>query len=355
MSDDEFYYDDIFEWEEEPFSAMFQDDMAEKTMHSPVLIGYDPYFDILDYIGEQDDSADEYHDFPHKIHRARKTTTGVAQKHCGNKWAKIDPTESNNPAAPRSPVLWQSKKDMLESRELPVFVENQAQTVSLMKDWRELLSNVATQAPSNSKKTRGRKTKKKQKQSQVKSKLSSHEKFVLDVHALEADGSIDGTLDEPTAELPPTILTETSTITASEQKCSTRVNSADSSLAKKPLRQAANENSSTHDLDIEEDAPQSENDEEAFWKLDDTLESQQDAKQEDNARKEPKTAETKKKVGRPKGKRKGLYDEEQPPAKKATTTRRRKTSTSADVSPKVTRQTRSKNQQDLRPGFPSIR
>ncbi|KAL8901930.1 MAG: hypothetical protein Q9207_004953 [Kuettlingeria erythrocarpa] len=134
--------DDDF-WIEDPYTEA--DDLAEHTMHSPVLVNYDPAFESNDVLTDWDDYSDDYFDFessnskrrkvekatsPSKKRRIPKSIKSLPELSLGD---SVSSDEEINARA-RSIVVWKATED---SRPLPVLKDGQEEKVSILKDWKE--------------------------------------------------------------------------------------------------------------------------------------------------------------------------------------------------------------------------
>ncbi|KAL8921770.1 MAG: hypothetical protein Q9208_005527 [Pyrenodesmia sp. 3 TL-2023] len=135
--------DDDDLWIEDPYAEA--DDLAEHTMHSPVLVNYDPAFESNDVLTDWDCYSDDYFDLelpqpkrrrfeegpPSKSQRRiPKSTKNLPELSLG------DPASSDEEikARARSTVVW---KTSVDSRTLPVVKDGQEEKVSILKDWKE--------------------------------------------------------------------------------------------------------------------------------------------------------------------------------------------------------------------------
>ncbi|KAL8756455.1 MAG: hypothetical protein Q9184_004499 [Pyrenodesmia sp. 2 TL-2023] len=135
--------DDDDLWIEDPYAEA--DDLAEHTMHSPVLVNYDPAFESNDIMTDWDCYSDDYFDFESPKPKRRKLEERLHSK-CKRKTPKSlkslpelslgDPASSDEEtdARARSTVIWKTSGD---SRTLPVVKDGEEEKVSILKDWRE--------------------------------------------------------------------------------------------------------------------------------------------------------------------------------------------------------------------------
>lgn len=251
MSEDGYYYDDYeyLDWDDDPYSAVvscmcprqvaalgadqWQDDLAEHTMHSPVLISYDPGIEMVDYDSDWDLSVDEYFDVGSKgPGKKRKETASQGQTKRHTKRRKLDPTEQipnlnlDETVSVQKPVVWRSLGQRLGSPELPTLKEGEAQKVALLKNWK---AHIGVSPDDNAPpRPRGRPRKKTRKQS-----LPNR---VPDYASNDITFEDKSTL--PISELPPTSLVEQTSLQPEQQQAKAHVNGT-STMAKQAMRQAS--------------------------------------------------------------------------------------------------------------------
>lgn len=136
-----------------------QDDLAEHTMHSPVILDLDPSFHIADGFSDWEYYTDEYYDQdPKKRGRgdskhntsSPNRSTGVkrtldCQGAHGSKRRKrarntnIPELSLDNPlndeSCPSSPIVIWRTEDAIEK--IPLMVDGHGEKVAILKDWRE--------------------------------------------------------------------------------------------------------------------------------------------------------------------------------------------------------------------------
>ena len=136
-----------------------QDELAERTIHSPVITSYSAALDLLDWDSEDFDSDDEYDDY---VSLKSKRTTGAgtnASKSRKSKGKSIGHSVSarGKISIPiRQPVLWKPLKERLLSPERPTWKDGQNVEVSLLRDWRkrfESADSISSGAPPSRKGT----------------------------------------------------------------------------------------------------------------------------------------------------------------------------------------------------------
>ncbi|KAL8961381.1 MAG: hypothetical protein Q9183_005315 [Haloplaca sp. 2 TL-2023] len=147
MADILFDDDDDDLWIEDPYAEA--DDLAEHTMHSPVLINYDPAIDFEDDITDWEYLTDEYYD--EEPSRKRRKLEGSGAEPTGSMGKikrKAEPSEriprlslgesltSDEKIAPllRPTVKWKNARD---SPGVPTVKPEQDEKVSLLRDWQE--------------------------------------------------------------------------------------------------------------------------------------------------------------------------------------------------------------------------
>ncbi|KAL8651029.1 MAG: hypothetical protein Q9210_003481 [Variospora velana] len=135
-------------WIEDPYDEA--DDLAEHTMHSPVLVNYDPALESAEVWTDWDDYSDDFFDSESPRPERRKINTmGNAQaaaakpkrrkrKSSGNflEFSLGEPASSNDERLhprPQPTVVWKSRGD---SPKLPIIRQGQEEKVSILKDWR---------------------------------------------------------------------------------------------------------------------------------------------------------------------------------------------------------------------------
>ncbi|KAL9020869.1 MAG: hypothetical protein Q9185_001940 [Variospora sp. 1 TL-2023] len=147
---DEALYDDEDDdlWIEDPYDEA--DDLAEHTMHSPVLVNYDPALESAEVWTDWDDYSDDFFDSESPRPKQRKANAmGNAQaaaakpkrrkrKSSGNlsDFSLGEPASSNGERLhprPQPTVVWKSRGD---SPKLPIIRQGQEEQVSILKDWR---------------------------------------------------------------------------------------------------------------------------------------------------------------------------------------------------------------------------
>lgn len=169
MSDDDFYDDDgdyafldDFSYNEavgrailRPFlvllTVIMQDDLAEHTMHSPVLVNYDPAWETASLLSDWEYYSEDYWDYD-TLKKKRGKIGGrkpsenareVKEEGSRKKRRKLEPINGipeislGNPILAPPVVVWKSKKEMLGPFEGSVMSAEQGQMVSLLEDWRE--------------------------------------------------------------------------------------------------------------------------------------------------------------------------------------------------------------------------
>ena len=220
-----------------------QDDLAEHTMHSPVWISYDPDYDIVDYNSDWEDSVDEYYDESNTATLKRKVGDldgihGVVKKR-----GKLEPTKQipelvlSEGVRFREPVVWRARHERLKSPELPIFREGDAETVALLKDWRERSDAAATataslfQPASKKQRTKTGKSNYTQNASVANGQSGTDDKEIP-----LRDDTISGTY------LPPMSLTPNLTTIVREQHHPPDMNGTSSILKKQALQQASTTN-----------------------------------------------------------------------------------------------------------------
>jgi len=225
MSDDGYYYDDYeyLEWEGDPYSAVvcythfakpirvptlthsLQDDLAEHTMHSPVWVSFDPDFETASYGSDWEYYSDEFFDEEglgsgEKMKVEGDDSKAEAQPQDSKmrkKRRKLNTTENipelslNELARKRPTVIWTPRNQRLQSPELPLMKEGQAEKVALLKDWREKFK-ISTRSSAT------------ETQSAVDQRTET--RLVEDDIAEDIEGSIPE--DDDTSILPPLTLTE---------------------------------------------------------------------------------------------------------------------------------------------------
>ncbi|KAL9013354.1 MAG: hypothetical protein Q9173_001957 [Seirophora scorigena] len=148
MAETLFDDDDDDLWIEDPYGEA--DDLAEHTMHSPVLVNYDPALESAEFLTDWDDDSDEFFDSesprtkrrkinatgnepktPAKPKRQRlKSSRNVSELSLGD--PAFSDTDQN--LRSQSTVVWKSQGN---SPRLPVLRQGQEDKVSILKDWRE--------------------------------------------------------------------------------------------------------------------------------------------------------------------------------------------------------------------------
>ncbi|KAL9059080.1 MAG: hypothetical protein Q9206_001641 [Seirophora lacunosa] len=148
MAETLFDDDDDDLWIEDPYGEA--DDLAEHTMHSPVLVNYDPALESAEFWTDWDDYSDEFFDSespgpkrrktnatgnepktPAKPKRQRlKSSTNVSELSLGDAAS----SDADQTLRSQSTVVW---KNQGNSPRLPVLREGQEDKVSILKDWRE--------------------------------------------------------------------------------------------------------------------------------------------------------------------------------------------------------------------------
>ena len=145
---------------------MYQDDLAEHTMHSPVWPDYDPSFEIADDFSDWDYYSDDYYDQEVPKLKANgpnpdssgTRATGVKRKGIEphptkRKRRKVgeeeeipdlslgEPLDATFPgAASNKPVVIWKTKD--RSIPLPVIAAEHGEKVALLKDWRQRFQDM---------------------------------------------------------------------------------------------------------------------------------------------------------------------------------------------------------------------
>ncbi|KAI4172486.1 MAG: hypothetical protein LQ343_003576 [Gyalolechia ehrenbergii] len=138
--------DDDDLWIEDPYADA--DDLAEHTMHSPVLINYDPAIEINDEWSDWDDYSTDFYDSDEprkkrrKVNKASLGEEGTLRKpkrgieSIGNlpDLSLGDPYSSDEDVKlhVRPTVIWK-RRDY--SPKLPILQHGQGQKVSILKDW----------------------------------------------------------------------------------------------------------------------------------------------------------------------------------------------------------------------------
>ena len=135
-----------------------QDDLAEHTMHSPVLINYDPAIDFEDGITDWEYLTDEYYDEePRRKRRKLEGSGAEPTTSLGKIKQKAEPLEriprlslgkalaSDEKNAPsfRPIVKWKTAQ---ASPGVPTVKPEQDEKVSLLRDWRERFKPSPTQS-----------------------------------------------------------------------------------------------------------------------------------------------------------------------------------------------------------------
>ncbi|KAI4112916.1 MAG: hypothetical protein LQ345_006010 [Seirophora villosa] len=148
MAETLFDDDDDDLWIEDPYDEA--DDLAEHTMHSPVLVNYDPALESAEIWTDWDDYSDEFYDSESPGPKRRKTiatgnkpkTPAKPKRQKLKSSTNVSELSLGDPASsdadqllrPQSTVVWKSQGN---SPRLPVLREGQEDKVSILKDWRE--------------------------------------------------------------------------------------------------------------------------------------------------------------------------------------------------------------------------
>ncbi|KAL8676520.1 MAG: hypothetical protein Q9186_006970 [Xanthomendoza sp. 1 TL-2023] len=143
----EVLFDDVDDddlWIEDPYAEA--DDLAEHTMPSPVLINYDPTFDVddgwTDWEEYSDAAADDIYDKETPKRKRRKLDDGMSRAAASKSMGGIPVLSLGELVASdgeafvkaRSIVQW---KVRVKSPELPVLQVGEEEKVSILKDWKE--------------------------------------------------------------------------------------------------------------------------------------------------------------------------------------------------------------------------
>ncbi|KAL8828450.1 MAG: hypothetical protein Q9170_006598 [Blastenia crenularia] len=140
--------DDEELWIEDPYDEA--DDLAEHTMHSPILINYDPSFEIDDDWNDWEYYSDDFYDSDgskvkrRKVDKAANGQEGPSTKLKRRKSESIgklpelslgEPLCSDEEDGFRAQptVVWKSRED---PPQLPVLIDGQQEKVSILKDWK---------------------------------------------------------------------------------------------------------------------------------------------------------------------------------------------------------------------------
>ena len=156
MSSDEFFFEDFEDtsWWEPTSLAVgqpvklhhvlihLQDDLVERTFHSPVYISYNQALDFLDGydsdVWNSDDGfEDELSTHSQPVH-SQESTRPVQSERCGN----LDLSRS------RIPVIWRPSNWRFTSPDVPSCVDGENERVALLQDWRTRLDGPSTDATS---------------------------------------------------------------------------------------------------------------------------------------------------------------------------------------------------------------
>ncbi|KAL8949412.1 MAG: hypothetical protein Q9222_004481 [Ikaeria aurantiellina] len=150
-------------WIEDPYAEA--DDLAEHTMHSPVLVNYDPAFEIGTDWSDWEYYSDDFYDSDSPKRKRRKledADNGPKTPIHGKKQRKsktlgeIPALSLGLPAgynggqeqSPASVVVWKTREALPEP---PILKDGQQEKVSILKDWKERfklpLQNTMTTNP----------------------------------------------------------------------------------------------------------------------------------------------------------------------------------------------------------------
>lgn len=142
------YGDDWFYVEDEYMAA---DDLAEHAVASPPPTTYgdedgQPDWDRFDYFNDLEYASDGYDDATFEPHNGKDAKVGQKRKRVfaksrSNKRSATGPAGAviDTTALEHSPIVWRSQADREST---PQYLEDNAQSYALMKDWREKLADT---------------------------------------------------------------------------------------------------------------------------------------------------------------------------------------------------------------------
>lgn len=135
-------------------NGFLQDDLAEHTMHSPVLVNYDPAFETASLASDWEYHSDDFWDHdtpPKKRQRKVKSLEGMSDKEkvieygTARKRRRLQATDNlpslslGEPIIAAPIVIWKAKGGELELDEGTAPDHEHGEKVSLLKDWRQRL------------------------------------------------------------------------------------------------------------------------------------------------------------------------------------------------------------------------
>lgn len=144
MSSDEFFFEDFEDtswWEPTSLAVRqptklchvlihLQDDLVERTFHSPVYISYNQALDFLDgYDSDVWDSDDGFED-------ALSTHSQPTHNQENTRPAHSDRGGDLNLSRSRVPVIWRPSNWRFSSPDVPSCVDGENERVALLQDWR---------------------------------------------------------------------------------------------------------------------------------------------------------------------------------------------------------------------------